>query len=34
MVAEKNSSLKDAFEYSRKYILSGVVLKKISELKQ
>lgn len=34
IVAEKNSSLKDAFEYSRKYILSGVVLKKISELKQ
>jgi anthranilate phosphoribosyltransferase len=34
IVAEKNSSLKEAFEYSRKYILSGVVLKKISELKQ
>ena len=34
IVAEKNSSLKDAFEYSRKYILSGVVLKKISQLTQ
>ena len=34
IVTEKNSSLKDAFEYSRKYILSGVVLKKLSELKQ
>ena len=34
IVAEKKSSLKDAFEYSRKYILSGVVLKKINELKQ
>ena len=34
IVAEKNSSLKDAFEYSRKYILSGIVIKKINELKQ
>ena len=34
IVTEKNSSLKDAFEYSRKYILSGIVIKKIKELKQ
>ena len=34
VVAEKELSLKDAFEYSRKYILSGIVIKKINELKQ
>jgi len=34
IVAEKELSLKDAFEYSRKYILSGIVIKKINELKQ
>jgi len=34
VVAEKELSLKDAFDYSRKYILSGIVIKKINELKQ
>ena len=34
VVAEKELSLKDAFDYSRKYILSGIVIKKINELKK
>ena len=34
VVAEKELSLKNAFDYSRKYILSGIVIKKINELKQ